>query len=121
MVEEVALFDVVRPVAAGFQPKRQARAVEPALEPVQGILMADRLANDREVAGVSRRHGGEYGLDGGEGRLPRHQVGNVAFRHDQHDVLPFVRPCAASEGTRAHERNFRPVPSRIPPAAKGWS
>ena len=60
VVDDAALFKVVRPISARLQARVSDPAlVETALEAVKRILVPDGLADDREVVGVARRHGGE--------------------------------------------------------------
>ena len=59
-------------------------AVEAALEAVERVLVAERLADDGEVAGVAAGHRGEDRLDGGDGLVEREQAGAGGFGDDEH-------------------------------------
>ena len=87
VVDEAPLFEIVGPVAAGLQPQCQAGAVEPALEAVERVLVADGFTDHGEVVGVSGGHGGKHLLDRGKGGLAGHQVGDLAFGNDEHGAL----------------------------------
>jgi len=88
VVDDAVFLQVVRPIAARLEAKRAAHAVEPALEAVERIFMANGLAHHGEVVGIARGHGGEdigHRLVGG---FARQQGGDFTFWNDDHVCNP---------------------------------
>ena len=83
VIDQPAIL-IVRPVAAGLQAKGRRIGIKAALEAVKRVLIPQRLADHREIAGLAPGHGGKDRLDGVECRLGRHQSGDLVFGNDQH-------------------------------------
>ena len=94
VVAAEAALEIVRPVAAGLDPEGGAGAVEAALEAVERVGVADRLADHGEIVGVAAAHGGEDLLDRDEGVVEGEQARAGLLGDDDHGGAPsaFGRP-----------------------------
>ena len=88
MVAAQPALEVVRPVAAGLDAEGRAGAVEAALEAVERVGVADRLADDGEVVGLAAGHRGEDLLDGVEGGVEVEEARAGGFGNDDHGAPP---------------------------------
>ena len=87
-----------RPVAAGLDFQHGAFAVEAGLEAVQGVGLAERLADHGEVARAPPRHGAENRLDGVEGVRRGQQGLDVMLGYDDHGLR--TRHAQGANGAR---------------------
>ena len=89
VIDQPPFFQIVWPIASGFQPKGQSCPIEPTFKSVQCIFMSDRLTNDREIISILCRHGCKDFFHCIERRFARHKVCDVSFRHNEHSVGSF--------------------------------